>query len=621
MKLNKKQKVISSLIGGVAVLGLSLGIAIPLLTDKSSESVAVKETIKSKIKDKNLVIPKNVDTYSDSEISLAIKNQLKLKNPSLTKDDLSKITDNIWHLKPGKKTPVILKIKLESGSDSVSVNVTKEKDIKMWTKDSAIVTNSNIIAGRDSSFIQDSSGNLWSMGASKIATRNGRPLFTRYPNGKIGPVFKHTKLQVLKRDGTQWEDSTSSGLTKGSNIVVGMNGNIFEDDFGNLWSMGFNRKLQVLAKNKDGTYADSWVNNNDKNNGNKLLKDSNVQNGINGVMFQDSFGNLWATGLGAGLQVLVKNKDGTYAELWNCDNTKGLLKNSHVVNNRLDTYNANYGAIFQDSFNNLWVMGKDSKLQVLKADPNSDSGYVNTGWTNDNGKNGEALLKNSNISMGWNPTIFQDSFGNLWTSGGAEKVQVLKANKNGDGYVNTGWTCDNKDPLLKGSNIPAPTRTKKSIDGHSLMMILQDSFGNLWMHGQGLKPQVLEAKSDGSGYVDAGWRNDNTPVTGHKLLKNLKITGNTGNSHWTFFQDSSKNFWAMGKDSKLQVLKANQNGDGYVNSWTDDNSASGEPLLKESNITNAYSGTIFEDSSKNLWSIGFNTTLQVYDKTQKKWID
>ena len=95
MKLNKKQKVISSLIGGVAVLGLSLGIAIPLLRDKSTESAPVKETIKSKIKEKNLVIPKNVDTYSDSEISLAIKNQLKLKNPSLTKDDLSKITDNV----------------------------------------------------------------------------------------------------------------------------------------------------------------------------------------------------------------------------------------------------------------------------------------------------------------------------------------------------------------------------------------------------------------------------------------------------------------------------------------------------------------------------------------------
>ena len=625
MKLNKKQKVISSLIGGVAVLGLSLGIAIPLLTDKSSESVAVKETIKSKIKDKNLVIPKNVDTYSDSEISLAIKNQLKLKNPSLTKDDLSKITDNIWHLKPGKKTPVILKIKLESGSDSVSVNVTKEKDIKMWTKNSAIVTRSNIISGTLSSFMQDSSGNLWSMGASKPRMYKGKNvvgIFT-FPNGRriSIPIFNHTKLQVLKRDGTQWKDATNAGLTKSSNITIGMNGAIFEDDFGNLWAMGMQKKLQVLVKNKDGTYADSWVNNNHAVNGDKLLKNSALQNGNGGTIFQDSFGNLWATGIGSSLQVLVKNKDGTYADSWNRDNTKGLLKNSNVVNRFDRRYNGKYGTIFQDSFGNLWSMGKNSKLQVLKVDPNSDSGYVNTGWINDNSKNGDPLLKDSNISIGYKGTIFQDSFGNLWMSGGGQKVQVLKAKSDGSGYVNTGWTSDNNDPLLKGSNIDVVRNALgRAVSGNSIMMILQDSFGNLWIHGEGVKPQVLEAKSDGSGYVDAGWKNDNTPVTGHKLLKNLKISATAGNNLWTFFQDSSKNLWAMGNNSKLQVLKAKSDGSGYVDAWTDDNSASGEALLKESNVTNGNDGTIFEDSSKNLWVMGYGTKLQVYDKTQKKWI-
>ena len=127
MKLSKKQKIITSLIGTGVILTVTLGITIPLLRDKSTESVVVKEKIKSKIKEKNLIIPKNVDTYSDSEIALAIKNQLKLKNPSLTKDDFSKIIDNVWRLKPGKKHLVVLKIKLESESDSFSVNVTKEK--------------------------------------------------------------------------------------------------------------------------------------------------------------------------------------------------------------------------------------------------------------------------------------------------------------------------------------------------------------------------------------------------------------------------------------------------------------------------------------------------------------
>ncbi len=622
MKLNKKQKVISSLIGGVAVLGLSLGIAIPLLRDKSTESAPVKETIKSKIKEKNLVIPKNVDTYSDSEISLAIKNQLKLKNPSLTKDDLSKITDNVWHLKPGKKTPVILKIKLENKTDSVSVNVTKEKNIKMWTKDSAIVTRSNIISGTLSSFMQDSSGNLWSMGAFKQVTRNGKGLFGRLPNGRIIPILKHTKLQVLKRDGTQWQDATNTGLTKSSNIFTGMNGSIFEDDFGNLWAMGMNRKLQVLVKNKDGTYASSWVNNNHAVSGAKLLKNSRLRNGNGGVIFQDSFGNLWAMGTGSSLQVLVKNKDGTYADSWNYDNTKELLKNSNVVN-RLDSrYTGKYGAIFQDKFNNLWAMGKNSKLQVLKADPNSDSGYVTTGWINDNSASGDSLLKGSNISIGYKGTIFQDSFGNLWMSGGGQKVQVLKVKSDGSGYVNTGWTSDNNDPLLKGSNIDVVRNSSgRAVSGNAIMMILQDSFGNLWIHGEGVKPQVLEAKSDGSGYVDAGWKNNNHPNTGHKLLKNLKISATAGNNLWTFFQDSSKNLWAMGNNTKLQVLKAKSDGSGYVDAWTDDNSASGEALLKESNVTNGNDGTIFEDSSKNLWVMGYGTKLQVYDKTQKKWID
>ena len=596
MKLNKKQKIITSLIGSGAILGLSLAISIPLLISRSGDSADVKKSIKSKIQNKNLIIPKSVNTYSDSEISLAIKNQLKLKNPSLTKDDLSKITDNIWHLKPGKKTLVTLKIKLNSGIDSININVIKEKNIKLWTKNSAVATSSNISNGVFSSFIQDSSGNLWSMGGSI-----------------------DSKLQVLERDGTQWKQVTNSGLTNASNITIGRNGTIFEDDFGNLWAMGFDKKLQILVKNKDGTYANSWVNNNDMNTGDKWLKNSAIEFGTGGTIFQDSFGNLWAMGYGALLQVLVKNKDGTYADLWNCDNTKGLLKNSNIANTIDLNYIGKYGRIFQDSFGNLWSMGKNSKLQVLKADPKSDTGYVNTGWVNDNTENGDPLLKNSNIILGQDGTIFQDSFGNLWTSGGGLKVQVLKVKSDGSGYVETGWTCDNSangEPLLKGSNIEV-VKTKKGFAGNPVKRIFQDSFGNLWMQGHGKKSQVLEVNQNGDGYVETGWSSNNNSVNGHKLLKNLKISSNVG---WVFFQDSSKNLWAMGNRSKLQVLKANQNGDGYVDSWTDNNAENGEILLKESIITNGFEGKIFEDSSKNLWAIGYNSVLQVYDKTQKKWI-
>ena len=75
----------------------------------------------------------------------------------------------------------------------------------------------------------------------------------------------------------------------------------------------------------------------------------------------------------------------------------------------------------------------------------------------------------------------------------------------------------------------------------------------------------------------------------------------------------------MGNQVNLQVLEANSNGDGYVSSWKNATNLPG--LLKDSNIINGQWGTIFEDSSKNLWSMRWSSgKLQVYDKTQKKWI-
>ena len=604
MKFSKKKKIIISLIGSGIILGSSIGIALPLLVNKEEDKVEPKKveprkieprifnSIKEKIENKNLIIPKNIRTFSDDEILLAIKNELKVKNPFLNDEDLSKITDNIWHLKPGKKTPVVLKIKLENGNDLVSVFVTKEKNIKLWTKNSAIVKNSNIRDGWYSSFIQDSSGNLWSMGG-----RNPGFSYT-YP----------TKLQVLERDGEQWKQDTNNGLTKGSNINDGTNGVIFEDDFGNIWSMAKGTKLQVLVKNKDGTFAESWANDNGEG-GEKLLQGSKIRNGDWGKIFQDSFGNLWAMGKRSKLQVLVKKKNGSYADSWSSDNSKTskeLLKNSNINNGR-------EGQIFQDSFGNLWSMAYSrsytkpyTPLQVLRADPNSPTGYVNTGWTW-RWWEGMFLLKNSNIIRGQLGTIFQDSFGNLWTSGNARNVQVLKAKPDGTGYVNTGWTNDNTQGLLRGSNVVATRR-----QGFPVETIFQDSFGNLWMAANGKEPQVLKANSNSNGYLKTGW----TSSKAQGLLKNLNTKG--CRSSWVFFQDSFKNLWALGHRSKLQVLKARTNGKGYVDSWTDN--INNEKLLKNSKIIRGLNGTIFEDSSKNLWSMGDNSKLQVYDKTQGKWI-
>ena len=601
MKLSKNKKIITSLIGTGVILGASIGIAVPLLTSKEEEAKNNDEPkiiipIKQKIQNRHLIIPKNVRTSNDSEILLAIKNQLKIDNLDLTDKDLSKITDNIWTLKTGKKTPVVLEIKLENGSDFVNLTVKKEKNIKLWTKNSAIVKNSNITNGdfTISNFIQDSSGNIWSMGTMW----NPKP----------------KKLQVLKRDGEQWEEDISRGLTKGSNIRNGGNGVIFEDDIGNIWSMGYDSKLQVLAKNKDGSFANSWVNNNHPRSGNKLLKNSAIKWGVGGAIFQDSFGNLWAIpGFSGRLQLLPKKKDGTYADRWICDNRNGLLKKSNINYRGDNNYFGKYGIVFQDSFGNLWAMGNGTKLQVLKADPNSSTGYVDTGWVNNNHKNsGDELLKNSNIVSGRYGTIFQDDFGNLWTLGGGKNPQVLKAKPDGSGYVNTGWTCDNTKGLLKGSNISINRKTSNPVIWGNFF---QDYFGNLWMRGWGKKPQVLKANQNGDGYVNTGWINNNDPNSEDKLLK--KLNGRL------FFQDSYKNLWSMGGSSKLQVLKANQNGDGYVNTgWINDNDkTTGDELLKGSIIKNnmSFNGTIFEDSSKNIWTMQRESKLQVYDKTLKRW--
>ncbi len=79
--------------------------------------------IKSKIKNKILTIPKNVDTSNDAKTLLAIKNQLKVENPSLTNEDLATITDNVSSLTPGLKTNVVLTISILSESDTINVQV------------------------------------------------------------------------------------------------------------------------------------------------------------------------------------------------------------------------------------------------------------------------------------------------------------------------------------------------------------------------------------------------------------------------------------------------------------------------------------------------------------------
>ena len=459
--------------------------------------------------------------------------------------------------------PIFLLKNSETKNDNI--NFYNNNYVNSWTNDNkkGLLKNSKITNGENGVIFQDQFKNLWAMG-------------------------KFSKLQVLEtnknKDGyvdIGWTSSTSLGLTKNSNIVDGGDGIIFQDQFKNLWAMGANSKLQVLEAKTDGSgYVDTgWKNDVTKG----LLKNSNIVDGWYGKILQDSFKNLWSIGQDSKLQVLrVKPDNSGYVVAgWNNDNKKGLLKNSKIMENISQI-------IFQDSFKNLWVMGSDTKFQVLKA-KSDNSGYVEIGWTSDTTK---GLLKNSKIDNGDGPTIFQDKFKNLWAIGSGSKLQVLKAKSDNSGYVDEGWTNDNTQGLLKNLKINYGIERT----------IFQDKFKNLWTMVNNSKLEVLKAKLDGSGYVDAGWTNDNT----QGLLKNSKIIDGLKGA---IFQDKFNNLWIMGYRSKIQVLEAKDDKSGYLEKgWTDDNT---KGLLKDSKINDGHSWVIFQDVFKNLWVIAKEQKLQV----------
>ena len=418
----------------------------------------------------------------------------------------------------------------------------------------------NINEGYGATIFQDSFKNLWLKGT----------------NSKL-QVLRVNSQKNAYDENAGWKSNVNSGLLLNSNIKSATNwsGKIFQDEFKNLWTMGRNFNLQVLRanKNQNGYVTTGWDSNN-SNLANGLLKGSNINNGRDGIIFQDSFKNLWTMGEKTKLQVLRANpskKD--YVTIgWKSDTNIGLTKNSNITNGR-------YGTIFQDEFKNLWAMGRYTKLQVLRANENKDGYDKNSGWTS---VNNNELLKGSNINQGQGGTIFQDDFKNLWATGFQDinfinkvwkvvypKLQVLRVNKDKNDYVKTGWDNDNSDSateLLKNSNI---------FDGNGAT-IFQDSFKNLWAMSDSItkdvngvkktihtKLQVLKANQNKDGYVTTGWSNDNGH-NGEPLLKNSNIiNGKNG----IIFQDEFKNLWVMSRNSNLQVLRANQNKDGYVDSW------------------------------------------------------
>ena len=566
----------------VITLVLSKANALPnnieLTIFSAKQQFDVIANIENKIIDKNILINPNVTTSNRDESLIAIRNQLQKENPSLTNEDLLKILldDEVWSLKLNRSKKTTLTIAFNNRRRPINVYVTKGN--------SYLFLNSNITNGYGATIFQDKFGNLWAMGnISKLQvlkksedkdgyvetgwtsdTSSGLTKDSTIETGYGGTIFQdsfgnlwamgnRSKLQVLKvnenKNGyveTGWTSDTALDLTKGSNIKTSYGGKIFQDEFGNLWSMGYFSKLQVLKvnQNKDGYVKDGWTSDTTLD----LTKGSNITNGQFGAIFQDKFKNLWAMGANSKLQVLKVNskKDGYVKDGWTSDNTLDLTKGSNITNGL-------FGTIFQDKFYNLWTIGNGSKLQVLKANSKKD-GYIE-GWTNNNEEDtSNNLLKGSNIEDDWKGTIFQDDFGNLWTMGKNLKLQVLKANENKNGYVDEGWTSKNdentRENLLKGSKI------KNGSNG----TIFQDEFGNLWAMGEKSKLQVLKKIPNEESYVETGW----TSGTTSGLTKSSNIEDGWDG---TIFQDSFGNLWAIGYNTKLQVLRKDPITKNYIDSW------------------------------------------------------
>ena len=378
-----------------------------------------------------------------------------------------------------------------------------------------------------------------------------------------------------------------ANLLKGSNIVNGEGGVVFQDKFKNLWAMGNHKKLQVLKanKNKDGYVAEGWT----SDNNDPLLKNSNIIRNFNGAIFQDKFKNLWAMGGSGNLQVLRVNQDGNgYDEKTGWTNAKdsGLTNGSNITNGE-------GGIIFQDEFKNLWAMSRGTPLQVLRVNSTGNGYDEKTGWKS---AKDSGLTNGSNITIDFYGTIFQDKFKNLWAMSRGKPLQVLRVNQDGNGYdEKTGWTSAKDSGLTNGSNI---IRGGKGT-------IFQDKFKNLWAMGWGTPLQVLRVNQDGNGYDEK---------TGWKSFKNSGLTNGsniTNGKSGTIFQDEFKNLWTMGRWTPLQVLRVNQDGNGYdeKTGWTN---AKNSGLTNGSNIIDGGGmGIIFQDKFKNLWAMGWRTSLQV----------
>ncbi|NQZ29581.1 MAG: hypothetical protein HRT98_04320, partial [Mycoplasmatales bacterium] len=340
------------------------------------------------------------------------------------------------------------------------------------------------------------------------------------------------KLKVLRKGETKWEYAWKTGHTS----TGGIDGTMFEDRDGNLWTMGFNSELQVLKKGQK-----FWE---DAGHGNKFY------GGLSGTMFQDREGNIWAMAEKKPLQVLRVGKTE-----W------------EDAGHGSDMKSGGEGKMLQDKDGNLWAIAGGAELQVLR--------HGQTEW--------EKAKHGNKLKGGSGATLYEDNDGNIWTMGpslsnyrgvfGSDRSAPLQVLRRGQ----TEWET---------------AHINKKIKNTIYADIFQDRDDNIWVLAKGAPLQVLRAGQ--TKWEDARHDNDND------------IKGR----YWGYsyiFQDREGNLWTASTGHSLQVLRRGQT------EWED--------VGRKHNFKGISRGKMFEDSHGNLWVTKASSKPQVLKKGRTEWVD
>ena len=290
---------------------------------------------------------------------------------------------------------------------------------------------------------------------------------------------------------------------------------------------------------------------------------SKLTSGERGKFFQARNGDLYVMGKDTGLEVL-KNGETTFK-----------LAPGSI------TTNGEFGTIFQARNGDIYVMGKGTHLEVLK-----------------DGQESFQVVSSSNIDDGKEGTIFQTKNGDIYTMGISRKLQVLKndaasfidapgstitsgyeshffESQSGDLYV-AGWKTGLE--VLKSGASAFTKASGSSVTNGAGMQFLEAQNGDIYvLHEKGL--DVL--KNGASNFITAP----------------SSIT--TNGAFGTIFQTSSGDIYVMGHNTKLEVLK---------------NGATDFTLAHGSHVNNGRDGRIFEARNGDLYVMGKGTGLEVLKK-------